>query len=707
MFPISSVLVYNANNQIGGPIGYNRSNLPTLNICNIYLLMEEVKVSSHVTTTAGSSFSFNDLLLTISHSLIPNIDKNEFNRQIEQSRVLLGKEPFKWDWILINEMLDHSFTSTDRVSEALKTKWIRRISGFFRCSSDEKGYFANMEWDPNNLQYLECACNLYNVLMKDENGLTFLTQDRRGMIFNEIGRELELLTINASNKTPFYVLTNPIANNNTNNGPKMVFRLHSCNYYMAREFFTLLGRILRNSRSRRLLDHTNIFNHLTVLGQYHSLDYLSRLVITSLSFTDGGTISRHLYQFWTADVIEGSCSKLLKEYLYNLLRVLIRCNQAGGSSSTSGGHHTEFANVAEIESVYLWCVEAIVSQLAIDDDTTNNILTNDSLMILYKGMTECLHSRTCAQLILQKRPRFLLTHYNQLLSKRGGHHHHHHHHHANNGSSNVTSPPPSSSSSTSSSVSSSSNSSSSSSTSNTNSKSSSSFVGAPSLLRRTTSAGTPNDEEGSFIQKEMIIHNILIRLMGFSEGISFLSERNMIETIISSWLTGGRGKEYVEGVEDRINNAILEIQSFKSIHSSYSSNNSTNDLLSILAPVPIKIPEIAISTQNDVFSSENGTSSKSSLPKVDCFNPNANLDIDFHGLLRVPWNIETKLINHSVAFQDTNVSANTSGEYVRLDSFLGKLTWPLLFVVLLLFFLSLVWFFFFVLLCLISLFSFL
>ena len=389
--------VYIINNNTN-----NKSNFPSLNIQNLFLLMEEVKVCSRVTSTGdmGNSKS-SDLLMSINNALVPNVDKAEFTRQIEQSRVNQGKEPFKWDWILISEMFEHSFTSPDRLSEALKTKFLKRISGFFRCSSDEKGFFANLDWEPNNLQYLECACNLYSVLLKDEVGIQFLTSDRRGLIFTEIAREIELVTNYASNK--FYQqyiresTTSRDTVNLSSNGPKMVFRMHSCNYSMAREFFTLLGRILRDSKSRKLLDQANVFNHLTVLGQYPSLDYISRLVITSLSFTDGGNISRHLYQFWTADETAGSCSKLLKEYLYNLLRVLIRCHQ---------NHNHD---------VYLWCVETTVSQLSMDDDYTNNILSNDSLFILYKAMTESIHSKTCIKVILDKRPRFILNHYNQIF----------------------------------------------------------------------------------------------------------------------------------------------------------------------------------------------------------------------------------------------------------------------------------------------------
>eukprot|EP01035_Chromulina_nebulosa_P018275 gene18275-23952_t len=100
---------------------------------------------------------------------------------MEASRILGkdGKEPLKWDWYLINDMLEYSFQNSDRLSEALKTKWVRRLSGFFRCSNEDKAYYASMEWNSNNFHYLECACNLYHILVEDDIGMSFLTSDRR------------------------------------------------------------------------------------------------------------------------------------------------------------------------------------------------------------------------------------------------------------------------------------------------------------------------------------------------------------------------------------------------------------------------------------------------------------------------------------------------------------------------------------------------
>lgn len=261
-------------------------------------------------------------------------------------------------------MLEYSFQHSDRLSEALKTKWVRRVSGFYRCSIEEKGYFANLDWEPTNLQYLECACNMYTVLLRDEAGTNFLNSDRRGMLFSEIAHEIEQLAQVAGSKNIMTAF----------NAPKNVFRLYSCTCTMAREFFTLLGRIVRTTDSRELLDTTNIFQHLSKLANFVTLDYISRLAMTSLSFTDGGFLSKHLMQLWTTQT---NCSQELHIYFHSLLRILLRSKNWDSTQ---------------------WCVDSICNQLTADEYPSEE---------LYKALEEAIHNKSHLKDIISKRPKIL------------------------------------------------------------------------------------------------------------------------------------------------------------------------------------------------------------------------------------------------------------------------------------------------------------
>jgi rapamycin-insensitive companion of mTOR len=256
-------------------------------------------------------------------------------------------------------MLQHSFQHSDRLQEALKTKWIKRLSGFYRCSTDEKGYFANLEWDGTNFHYLECACNLYAVLLRDDAGMMFLTSDRRGMLFNEMSNELEQLTASSSQRM--------LSHHNTS---RNVFRNAGCLVTMSREFFTLLGKIVCIPGSRKLLDHTNIFDHLSKLGQYQSLDYLSRLVLTALSFSDNGILSKHLFYLWS-----GTCSAELRMYFHSLLRFMQYAPKCASNK---------------------WFVEAIVNQLLLDDSDA----------VLIAALNEAIQDKNNLKVVLSKKPNY-------------------------------------------------------------------------------------------------------------------------------------------------------------------------------------------------------------------------------------------------------------------------------------------------------------
>eukprot|EP01038_Epipyxis_sp_PR26KG_P005836 gene5836-8052_t len=352
-----------------------RSNFVPLNIQTIFELAEEIKISSSCSInnvgrntveesiiSSHQNSSTTAVIKSLQTTLTPVIDKNDFIRQSESSKVIgrEGKEPFKWDWVMISDMLEYSFQNPVCLAEGLKSKWIRRLSGFYRCSVDEKGFFANLDWEPTNLQYLECASNLYSVLLRDEAGMSFLTSDRRGMLFNEIAHELHSLAEVASNK---------YAPSGSAIPTKNVFRPISCFTTMSREFFTLIGRIIRNPGSRHILDGANILTHLAKLGGFVSLDYISRLAFTSLSLADEGNMSKHLLQLWTTQY---NCSYELKLYLHNILRILI------------------------LSKPQEWCIDAIVNQIISDDAPTP---------IIFKALEEAIHNKSYLLLIIVKRPK--------------------------------------------------------------------------------------------------------------------------------------------------------------------------------------------------------------------------------------------------------------------------------------------------------------
>jgi len=253
-----------------------------------------------------------------------------------------GKEPFKWNWEYIVDLLVHEFhdsTATQEakgrrtsltntfsskkgtnpllsnsgiLAEAMKSKWVRRMCGFYRCSTEQKGYFANLTWEPSNLNYLECAVLLHQCLVDDVNGQAFLRGDRRGMLYNEVASEIKTLLTAFDRSRP---TASFFSMNRTDTGPSLnasshVFRRYAMQGTLSREYFTLIGNILLKAGGQTIVDESEIFQHLSRSGHIPELDYFSRVVITSLVFTDRGFMSQHLIASWTSMSVDSALSSI-------------------------------------------------------------------------------------------------------------------------------------------------------------------------------------------------------------------------------------------------------------------------------------------------------------------------------------------------------------------------------------------------------------
>ncbi|GLD95089.1 hypothetical protein PINS_up003714 [Pythium insidiosum] len=83
-------------------------------------------------------------------SLDAQMDDATFKDMLHnRSRVLTDKNWTKWNWDMISELLEGPLTNPQRLSEAMKTKFFKRLSGFFRCDPGNKGYFSQLAWIPD------------------------------------------------------------------------------------------------------------------------------------------------------------------------------------------------------------------------------------------------------------------------------------------------------------------------------------------------------------------------------------------------------------------------------------------------------------------------------------------------------------------------------------------------------------------------------
>lgn len=299
----------------------------------------------------------------LKHSMDAQMDDATFKDMLHnRSRILTDKNFTKWNWDVISEMLEGPLTNPQRLSEAMKTKFFKRLSGFFRGDTGNKGYFSLLDWIPDNVPFLRPACQMYTLLLNHPEGLLFLKTDRRGQLLTEISSALELEARPEA----------AIVESHIGILKQRMFSPVYCSTKMLREYFTLLGLMSSSKEGLKMMEQSNLFNRLHVMGTTKGHDFLCRLILANLDYSVDGS-SRKLLQSWMTDG-----SKALRLYATCLLRALLRSEV------------TDFAK---------WGVDALVTQLTQEEEVAKAALS---------VLEEATETEECLLAMVMRRPTKLI-----------------------------------------------------------------------------------------------------------------------------------------------------------------------------------------------------------------------------------------------------------------------------------------------------------
>lgn len=299
----------------------------------------------------------------LKHSMDAQMDDATFKEMLHtRSRILTDKNFTKWNWDVISEMLEGPLTNPQRLSEAMKTKFFKRLSGFFRGDTGNKGYFSLLDWIPDNVPFLRPACQMYTLLLNHPEGLLFLKTDRRGQLLTEISSALELEARPEA----------AIVESHIGALKQRMFSPVFCSTKMLREYFTLLGLMSSSKEGLKMMEQSNLFNRLNVMGTTKGHDFLCRLILANMDYSVDGS-SRKLLQSW---MTHGS--KALRLYATCLLRALLRSEV------------TDFAK---------WGVDALVTQLTQEEEVAKAALS---------VLEEATETEECLLAMVMRRPTKLI-----------------------------------------------------------------------------------------------------------------------------------------------------------------------------------------------------------------------------------------------------------------------------------------------------------
>ncbi|CAM9959226.1 unnamed protein product [Ectocarpus sp. 6 AP-2014] len=296
-------------------------------------------------------------------SIESSVEKSVMEAQMNKSKVLATKDWTKWDWDVVDDIVQDILPHSPRLVDALRTKWIKRVSGFYRFvgasgTSTERGGgggLHNMRWDPDHIRHIACAGRLYSLLLQQQEGLHFLQTDARGGVLQETVKELQALVTrrcSGSGSGRFAAASK-------------VFDMDSCQRNLSGGYITLLFSVAAGTEAgRQLLSDTGLWDHLARMGSQPELDYMSRLILAKIDLASEKCFPRDQLESWMT-----TGSSHLRLFSINRMRIALRNSSTANRRLrdpvlTAHGGSTTPSDYARSEE---WCIEMLVAQVHGDD----------------------------------------------------------------------------------------------------------------------------------------------------------------------------------------------------------------------------------------------------------------------------------------------------------------------------------------------------
>jgi hypothetical protein len=227
---------------------------------------------------------------------------------LKQTGVLLGKDWTKWSFPDIQNFLDTSMQLPGVFNEVFKGKFMRRLGGFFRCDTTEKGAsLAGLPWQCSYMRYVKVMLSWLQLIMQSDEGLSFLMSDRRGLVVFEMADCLKLECAPES--------SDPKIANNPN--PLRLFHPRKFPYSMVREYFVIFKFLSSSANGISLLMSAKIFEIIHDLAKIPGRDALCRLVLINFNYQECSQ-ARALLSHWLE-----ICTPSLKLYIISHLREIL------------------------------------------------------------------------------------------------------------------------------------------------------------------------------------------------------------------------------------------------------------------------------------------------------------------------------------------------------------------------------------------------
>jgi rapamycin-insensitive companion of mTOR len=219
--------------------------------------------TSQTTPIAGEDSAAARARATSKTQVNATMDQAQFKLKMTDTGVLSSVNWYKWDWVLIQELIEGPMVHPLRYIEAQEgAKFIHRLLGFLRPFKNRFSDEANTK---SNQRYVRTACSLIKCMLQHPEGFKELANSKMVAQLAECLAQLD----------PMSGITSQ-----TN-----IFSPQKLSEKLVGGYFTMLGVMCKDQRGIHILIRWKIINMFYHIVELKNRDDLIKVLLTNLDYT--------------------------------------------------------------------------------------------------------------------------------------------------------------------------------------------------------------------------------------------------------------------------------------------------------------------------------------------------------------------------------------------------------------------------------------
>jgi rapamycin-insensitive companion of mTOR len=270
------------------------------------------------------------------------MDETQFRAKMIDTQILNTVNYTKWDWNLIQELIDGPMVNPKRLQEAMiSSKFVHRMLGFLRPF---KYRFSECPNSKSNQRYVRTACALLKLLLQTVEGAKYLEGNK---LVPQIGECL-------AQQDPMSGITSK----------DPLFSPERMSETLVGGYFAMLGVICSDTKGIQILERWKIINIFYHIVELKNRDDLIRALLINLDYT----LDSHPRIILSKAMIASS-----KQMRIMATRILRKYAMMPIEDTIVGGGAAEWAIKLLVSQLYDPEIEVCEVAIKILEETCNNI----------------------------------------------------------------------------------------------------------------------------------------------------------------------------------------------------------------------------------------------------------------------------------------------------------------------------------------------